>query len=377
MDEGSLNQEMAGRAELKGLAQLKYDLKHLFTDPLPDQVLDLEEALEEFHADSLVCDTAFLGGPALSERTGLAFATYGVSALTIPSRDTAPFGTALPPSRSLLGRGRNALLNWSIDHIVFRDVMEHFNATRGRLGLPPIRDRGFFSAALGPYLYLQASTSSFEYPRSDLPRQIHFIGPLLAEPPQGTFDPPTWWKELGSGKPVVHVTQGTVSNDPKQLIEPTLKALADEDVLVVATMGGKPTTSLGMDALPKNARAESFLSYPHFLPHVDVIVTNAGFGGVQMALAHGIPMVAAGDSEEKPEIARRIAWSGVGINLKTRAPSPEQIKRAVRTVLSEPRFRDRARQVQAEIALHQAPERAADLLTTLAATKRPVLRHDG
>lgn len=40
-------------------------------------------------------------------------------------------------------------------------------------------------------------------------------------------------------RPVVHVTQGTIANkDFGQLIAPTLRALADEDVLVVVSTGG-------------------------------------------------------------------------------------------------------------------------------------------
>jgi UDP:flavonoid glycosyltransferase YjiC (YdhE family) len=41
------------------------------------------------------------------------------------------------------------------------------------------------------------------------------------------------------------------------------------------------------------------------LPHVDAMVTNGGYGGVQQALAHGVPLVVTGDSEDKPEVAAR------------------------------------------------------------------------
>ena len=39
---------------------------------------------------------------------------------------------------------------------------------------------------------------------------------------------------MNCGKPVIHVTQGTVATEVDDLIAPTLQALADEDVLVVA-----------------------------------------------------------------------------------------------------------------------------------------------
>ena len=52
------------------------------------------------------------------------------------------------------------------------------------------------------------------------------------------------------------------------------------------------------------------------------MVTNGGYGGVQFALAHGVPLVVAGDHEDKPETAARVAGSGVGRNLKTGRPTP-------------------------------------------------------
>jgi UDP:flavonoid glycosyltransferase YjiC (YdhE family) len=128
------------------------------------------------------------------------------------------------------------------------------------------------------------------------------------------------------------------------------------------------------NALPANARVEPFIPFGALLPHVDVMITNGGYGGVQFALAHGVPLVVAGTSEEKPEIAARIAWSGAGINLKTRMPTPEQIRSAVRTLLLNPTHRHNAERIRADYARHNAPEEAALLLERLAATGRPVLR---
>jgi UDP:flavonoid glycosyltransferase YjiC (YdhE family) len=128
------------------------------------------------------------------------------------------------------------------------------------------------------------------------------------------------------------------------------------------------------NALPANARIEPFIPFGMLLPHVDVMITNGGYGGVQFALAHGVPLVVAGMTEEKPEIAARVARSGAGINLKTKTPTPEQLRSAVRDVLTNPRYRQNAQRIQADYARHNAPEAAAVLLEQLAATGQPVLR---
>jgi UDP:flavonoid glycosyltransferase YjiC (YdhE family) len=139
-----------------------------------------------------------------------------------------------------------------------------------------------------------------------------------------------------------------------------------------ARPGRSGSTSPG--GLPANARIAPFIPFGALLPHVDVMITNGGFGGVQLALAHGIPLVVAGATEEKPEIAARVAWSGAGINLQTKTPTPGQLRAAVREVQANPRYRHNAQLIQSDYARHNAPEEAAALLEQLAATGQPVLR---
>jgi UDP:flavonoid glycosyltransferase YjiC (YdhE family) len=355
--------------KLSGLAAANWGIKRAFIDPIPGQVADLRRILSAFPADVLVSDQVFAGAEAMHELGGPPWAMLGISALTLSSRDTAPATLALPPNSSLLGRLRNRALNTLLNRVVLRDATKHVHYVRWTLGLPPLR-RSLFDM-LSPYLYMHSSTPAFEYPRSDLAPQAHCIGPLLPETPPD-FAPPVWWPELHSGKPVVLVNQGTIANDANDLIAPALRALAGEDLLVVATTGGAPVETLGV--LPPNARVAPFIPFGALLPHVDVMITNGGYGGVQFALAHGVPLVAAGASEEKADINARVAWSGAGINLKTQTPTPEQIRAAVREALSNPRYLRNAERLQADYARHNAPEEAATLLERLAATRQPVLR---
>jgi UDP:flavonoid glycosyltransferase YjiC (YdhE family) len=118
--------------------------------------------------------------------------------------------------------------------------------------------------------------------------------------------------------------------------------------------------------LPGNARVEPFIPYDRLLPKVDVMVTNGGYGGVQYALSHGMPLVVAGEGEDKPDIAARVAWSGAGINLRTGRPSPGRVRGAVRRALNEPSFRERARALQGEMAGYDAVNAVADTLERVA-----------
>lgn len=370
LGEVNLDEHFPGRAKLSGLAGFKFDLKHLFLDAVPGQVADLKRILAAFPADIVVGDTGFLGMGLLHELGGPRYATYGITALTLRSRDTAPFGTGLPPSTAPLGRLRNMLITTAFERVLFRDVNQYARTVRTRLGLPA-GGPNVLNSTLSPFLYMHPSTPAFEYPRSDLAPQVHFIGPLLPEA-SPDFAPPAWWNDLHSGKPVVLVNQGTVATVLDDLIVPTLQALAGEDVLVVATTGSRGAESLGID-IPANARVELFIPFAALLPHVDLMITNGGYGGVQFALAHGVPLVVAGTTEDKPEIAARVAWSGAGINLKTKTPTVEQIRVAVQSIRLNQQYRFNAERICTDYARHNAPQEAAALLEQLAATGQPVL----
>ena len=360
-----------GGEKLEGVAALKADLKGVFIDGAVGQLRDVEAISATFQPDLLLIDPGFVGGLFFYERTGTPTAVLNVLPMGLSSRDTAPNGLGLPPSSTLWGRLRNHTLNWALEHVIFRDVQQHWNRTRATLGLAPTG--WMFDTATMLPLYMQASVPGFEFPRSDLAPQVHFVGMMPAEVPP-SVETPAWWNELDGGRPVVHVTQGTVANTKPQLIAPSLAGLAHEDVLVVVSTGGRPVEQVGLHDIPANARIASFLSYPDLLPRTAAMVTNGGYGGTQTALAYGVPVAVAGTTEDKPEVAARVAWSGAGINLRTAAPTPEQVRAAVRNLLDNPSYRQQAQALQAEYARYDATRNAAELLERLAATRQPVLR---
>jgi MGT family glycosyltransferase len=366
-DDSDYDAAFPGRGALKGLNQITFDFKELFVRPGADQRRDLLAQLAEWPADVVLSDPAFVGAKLMYDLGELpVWAVFNISVLGLPSVDVPPFGLGALPDYSPFGRVKNRALSFIASNVAFKPVNDLIRQERAKIGLA----HEPFAPIASPMLYLQPSVPAIEYPRSDLIPSAHFIGALI---PQfaGEFAPPSWWREITDAtKPVVLVTQGTVATNSDELIAPTLQALAQEDVLVVATTGGR---ALGEPA-PPNARVAPFIPFSQLMPHVRLMVTNGGYGGVTIALAHGVPLVCAGTTEDKPEVGNRVAYAGVGVNLKTNAPAPEQIRTAVRQVLSDPRYGDGARRLQATYAQHDAPATAAALLEQLAATRRPVLR---
>ena len=361
-DDAQIDREFPGRTRLRGLAQLKFDMKHVFIDNGRGQMRDFEQIAKAFAPDVVLCEAGTFGGIFWAEQNGVPSVLLGVIPLARSSVDTAPFGLGLAPSTSAPGRLRNRMLNWTVEHVLFRDVQRHWNAMRTELGLRPTG--WWLNAGELATIYLQPTIPSLEYPRSDLPANVRFIGMIPADLPRDAARP-DFWPELDGTRPIVHVTQGTIANARPELIAPALEGLAREDVLVVVATGGRTAEALGLREVPRNARIAGFLPYAELLPKTSVMVTNGGYGGVQMALANGVPLVVAGASEDKPEVAMRVATSGAGINLRTATPTPEQVRRAVRSLLDEPRYRERAQALAAEYARYDAVKLAVEAIEGL------------
>lgn len=325
-----------------------YVFQRVFLDPMPAQARTLRTLIDGEKPDVVVVDQIFCGSTPLfldQARSRPPLVTLGVSFLPLDRPDGAPLWLGLPPASDAATRKRYAELAAQVD-ASFAPVRAHTDDLLGTLGLPPLQESLMQARVMHCDAYLMPTVPAFEYDFFSPPDHVRFIGALAAPP--STAPLPDWWGDLDGDRRVVLVTQGTVANtDFGQLIEPTLAALADrDDLLVVVTTGGRPVGEIAT-VVPRNARLAPFLPFAALLPKVDVLVTNGGYGTVSMALAAGIPLVVSGLSEDKAEVAARVTWSGVGIDLASASPTSDALHAAVTEVLDTHRFRATARSMAA------------------------------
>ncbi|WP_368497428.1 glycosyltransferase [Herbiconiux sp. A18JL235] len=370
-DDSDMNASFPERAGLSGPAGIRFDLATIFLRPAPAQLAAIDEALAAEPVDAILLESLFLGSlPLLDRPLGARppVVNLGIVPLALDSVDTAPFGLGIPPRAGLAGRVRNRLLAFVSQKIVFAPVQKAakrmMRATTGHE-----LETFFMSTPAQADAIVQFTVPSFEYPRSDLPEKVHFVGPLARTAPS-TTSLPEWWGELDGSRPVVHVTQGTVANrDWNELVAPAIAGLAHDDVLVVVSTGGRAVETLP-HPLPANVRAASYLPYDKLLPLTSVLVTNGGYGGVHYAMEHGVPLVVAGTTEDKIEVTARVAWSGVGVNLRTSTPSAEAVASAVREVLARPGYREASARIGRDIAASPGLAGLDAVLESLSATTR-------
>jgi len=358
---------------LTGLAQIKFYIKHIMYAQIPDILAVLDTVLIDFKADVIIGDTFMVAGTWLRELGGPPSVRLSVLPLSLPGKDIAPFGLGLQPGKAILSRLRNNLLNHLFEKVLFKDVQQHVNELRESIGLPAYEKYLFTSAVESPDLILHTSTPAFEYPRAAFPENFRFIGPIVLAPKNG-YQPPSWWEDIENkqDRPVILVNQGTVAKNYDDLIRPALEALKDEKVVVIAV----PVKDEGLNEIPENARTASYIPFGNLLPYVDVMITNGGFGGVQNALAHGVPLVIAGASEDKMEVAARVEHAGAGINLRTKKPMPDAIRSAVLKVLSDPAYKQNAGRLQTDYENYDAPTLAVEYIEHLIVRTARSLTHD-
>ncbi|MGY4041875.1 glycosyltransferase [Aeromonas hydrophila] len=351
-DYRALERHFPERASLSGAAQMALALKRFFAAPMAQHDSHLRALIATEKVDLLLVENGFYGVlPLLQQRDGrrLPILMLGVNPVSFSSPDAIFYGPRIPPElRRSLGE-----LPWLDEPTrqLQREVQQSFDAALAEAGAPPLTAPFTDVMVTAPDAFLQLSCAGFEYERPELEGLILYVGPLL--PPRIALTPPPWWERLDE-RPLVIVSQGTLANvDLGQLLLPALQGLAGDELQLLLTTGGRDPARLGA-AVPANAIVTEHVPFELALPRAAVLVTNGGYGSVQAALAHGVPLVVAGTGEDKAEVATRVAWSGAGINLHSNEPTADAVAAAVRKLVHEPRYRARARLLADEMAVLDA-----------------------
>lgn len=79
-------------------------------------------------------------------------------------------------------------------------------------------------------------------------------------------------------------------------------------------------------------------------------------------------------TNDQPGVGARLAWLGAGQIVPLKGLNADRLRKAVQQVLTEPRFRERAVEIQHQIYALDGVRRAADIAEEALNTRQPVLR---
>lgn len=348
-----------------GPEQLMYDMSVFFIEPTKHRMevtyATLEKMREEDPDSEIVIITEsfwlgtqpmYLGAPlpkGFTKRPRI----VNLHALCyfIKSIDCGPVGLGLLPDPTPEGRAKMAKLRDEQMSGPWKHLSDMDEETQRSLGATNYRRDVLWELWQTTHdLTLQLCHPLLEFNRPDWHPKVQFIGSLPAKPPKATQVYPSWWDSVTNGeKKVIVVSQGTIATEYNQLIVPTLHALADrDDLVVVALLGVKDATLPEGTKIPANAHVLDYFPYDTLLPYASAFVFNAGYGGFIHGATNGVPMVLAGISEEKPEVAARGEYSGIAVNLRTSTPTEQQLSEAVSKLLTDPSFKKKAARIKRE-----------------------------
>ncbi|AQP45142.1 glycosyltransferase [Tessaracoccus flavus] len=342
-------------------------VKSLFRDEVVGRAAThraaLAAAVGGTRIDAVISDTLIPAASLSAADLGAPWVTFGDGPLLCWDDGTPPFGTGLPFHPGRAGRRRNRDVQALLDRWLYRPFLDDLNALRLDAGLgtvPTVRE-----ATVSPLLHLQGCTPSFEYPRAAGADHVHFVGALGPVPGSAPEVPPTLTRSQRS-RPLAMVTQGTLRPDLSELAIPAARALVAEgfDVLVAGAQAGL------WNPAPERVTALPRVDYPGALAESDLFVTNGGYTGVTLAVAAGVPIVQAGNSEEKPDIGARVRWSGVGASLRIRNPPVWLLRQTIRRVMGSPARIEASSRLSGESSCYDAAEISARLLGELAERTR-------
>jgi UDP:flavonoid glycosyltransferase YjiC (YdhE family) len=359
------------RARLTGPRAISFDAETIFASNVGNFIDDLADIRAEFDFDVLVVDVAMLVQRIAIESLDVPVVSVVPIANMQSDPIVPPMAFGLKPASSWLGRMRDLVLRVVSARLVLASARRRYASILADRGVSVPKSSSLFDE---PYLtsaaVIQSGTASFDFPRSTVNPRVHYVGPLLPYS-DAEFTPLPFADRFGRYATTVLVTQGTVDNrDQHKLIIPAIEALVDTDTLVLVATGRWASEELRRRYCADNVVIEDYIDFAAVLNHVDVFVTNGGFGGVMLSLAHGVPIVCAGINEGKSDVNAHVDYHRVGVNLGTQKPKPAAIRRAVQRVAAEPAWTARAQAFRAELAAYDPPEIAERLIHNVALSTR-------
>lgn len=232
------------RKEIKSqIKKLNFDMINYFILRATEYIADMQDIKKDWPFEALVADCLFPAIPLVEAKLGVPVISIGVLPLVQTSKDLPPAGLGMEPTPGLAGRIKHELLKKLANKVLLKKPNDVFFSVMKENNITVKANNAFDALVDASTFLLQSGTPSFEYRRSDLGKNIRYIGAVL---PHSTRKDDAAWHDtrLESYKTVILVTQGTVERDTSKLLVPAIEAFKDTDKLLIVTTGGSETETL-------------------------------------------------------------------------------------------------------------------------------------
>ena len=143
--------------------------------------------------------------------------------------------------------------------------------------------------------------------------------------------------------------------------------------LVISLGGGQVPALLG--DLPGDPIVVGYAPQLELIRRASLTISHGGLNTTLESLAQGVPVVVLPVTYDQPGVGARVEWTGVGRSIPVGRLTVDRLRDAVRVVLGDPAYRERAGRIQSSIEAADGLNRAADLIEGAFATGRRALPH--
>ena len=361
---GAMAQIFDRQGQLSGLEGVRYTITWI-GDIIATFLKEAPAVIKAAGVEVLLVDQISPEGGTIADVLEIPFVS--VANTLISYRDLS-----IPPSNtpwSYSPAGWAILRNWFgytlLDRIV-KPAVNIITESRREWQLPKYTHPHDFYSKLA---LISQQPATFEFPRQNLPKHIHFTGPFSNPQSLPSVDFP--YAQL-TGKPLIYASLGTLQNRLQHVFEDIAQACVGLDAQLVISLGN----GIAAASLPKLAGNPIVVNYaPQFdlLQRASLVITHAGVNTTLGALSNAVPMVAIPISLDQPSVAARIKWTGTGEVVALNQLSESRLRAAVQRVLTEDTYKQNAIRLQTSILSAGGVSRAADIAERVAQTGQPVL----
>lgn len=189
---------------------------------------------------------------------------------------------------------------------------------------------------------------------------VTFVGPC--------FDSRTAeevWTRPPDAEKVLLISLGSAYTRQLEFYRQCLRAFGDLPGWHVVLQIGKYTDPLELGDIPANIEVHSWVPQRAILEQADAFVTHAGMGGCGEGLLAGVPMIAVPQGAEQFMNADKLVELGVARRIDTQDATAQNLREALRDLLTDPEVARRSAQLRVETAAEGGTTRAADLIENM------------
>ncbi|GAB1815736.1 glycosyltransferase [Mycobacterium sp. MUNTM1] len=327
------------------------------------EVGDFRRAVDAIRPDAVIVDANCWGALSAADAGDIPWLLFSPFTPYLRSRGVPPFGPGLRPLPGVAGDIRDAGVRAIVRRVFDRPMLPRINAIRAELGVPAAASvDGFMRRAP---LVLAVGGEPFEYPHPGWAGLVHHIGACVFEPTATAT--PAWIDAID--RPVVLVNTSSLRQADEALGRIALRALADDDVHVVATFPAGIPADLPR---PANATVCRFVPHAAILDKAGCAITHGGMGTTLKALDRGVPVCVVPFARDQAEVARRVEVARCGTRLAARKLTAARLRAKVCEAMT---MAGGAQRVAAGLAATGGAARGADLIEQRllgCAAERPV-----